>query len=132
MSCGVGRRHGTDPALLWLWCRVAATALIRPLVWELPCAANMALKRPKKKKKQLLSYGRQCGSLCILLSPQHFNSSLTTALGGKHGQALTPLPRILIRSWCTFSLSQVNMSSAGIPNSGEREHLPFTDMLSLF
>ena len=24
-----------DPAWLWLWCRQAATALIRPLPWEL-------------------------------------------------------------------------------------------------
>ena len=35
-----------DPALLWLWCRLAATALIRPLAWEPP-----ALKRQKKKKR---------------------------------------------------------------------------------
>ena len=47
MSCGVGRRCGLDPALLWLWCRWAATALIRPLGWELPYAAGMALKRQK-------------------------------------------------------------------------------------
>ena len=25
-----------DPALLWLWCRPAAAALIRLLAWELP------------------------------------------------------------------------------------------------
>ena len=32
MSCGVGRRHSSDPELLWLWlwCRLAAVALIRP------------------------------------------------------------------------------------------------------
>ena len=30
MSCGVGRRCGSDPALLWLWLRLAATAPIRP------------------------------------------------------------------------------------------------------
>ena len=30
MSCGVGRRGGSDPALLWLWCRLAAVALIDP------------------------------------------------------------------------------------------------------
>ena len=36
MSCGIGRRRGSDPALLWLWRRLAATAPIRPLVWELP------------------------------------------------------------------------------------------------
>ena len=30
-SCGVGRRRGSDPALLWLWRRLMATAPIRPL-----------------------------------------------------------------------------------------------------
>ena len=36
MSCGVGRRGSSDLALLWLWCRPAAPALIRPLAWEPP------------------------------------------------------------------------------------------------
>ena len=36
MSCGVGHRHGLDKALLWLWFRLAAAALIQLLVWELP------------------------------------------------------------------------------------------------
>ena len=39
-----------DQALLQLWCRLAATAPVQPLAWELPCAAGMALKRKKKKK----------------------------------------------------------------------------------
>ena len=43
MSCGVGCRHGSDWALLWLWCRPAATALIRPLAWELTYATGVAL-----------------------------------------------------------------------------------------
>ena len=34
----------SDPALLWLWCRPAATALIGHLAWEPPCAARVALK----------------------------------------------------------------------------------------
>ena len=38
MSCGVGHRRGSDLALLWLWCRLAAAALIQSLAWELPCA----------------------------------------------------------------------------------------------
>ena len=38
MSCGIGHRHGCDPALLWLWCRPAAAALIQPLAWEAPYA----------------------------------------------------------------------------------------------
>ena len=36
VSCGVGRRRGSDSMLLWLWCRQVATALIRPLAWERP------------------------------------------------------------------------------------------------
>ena len=31
--------------LLWLWHRLAATALIQPLAWEPPYAAGTALKR---------------------------------------------------------------------------------------
>ena len=33
-----------DPALLWLWGRPAAVAPIRPLAWEPPYAAGVALK----------------------------------------------------------------------------------------
>ena len=52
MSCGVGHRRGWDPALLWLWRRPAAVALIRPLAWEFPYAVGVALKRPKKERKK--------------------------------------------------------------------------------
>ena len=52
MSCGVGHRHGSDPALLWLWRRPAATAPIRPLAWEPPHAMGVALKRQKDQKKK--------------------------------------------------------------------------------
>ena len=48
MSCGEGRRPGLDPALLWLWCRLAAVVPIQPLAWEPPHAMGVALKRPKK------------------------------------------------------------------------------------
>ena len=52
MNCGVGCRCSLDLALLWLWCRVAATAPIRPLAWEPPHALGAALKRQKTKKKK--------------------------------------------------------------------------------
>lgn len=52
MSYGVGRRRGLDLALLWLWYRPAAVALIRPLPWEPPYAQGAALKRQKTKNKQ--------------------------------------------------------------------------------
>ena len=50
MSCGVGRRHGSDMALLWLWLWLAPVGLIQSLAWELPHATGAALKSKKKKK----------------------------------------------------------------------------------
>ena len=52
MSCGVGHRRGSDLALLWLWCRLVATAQIRAPACELPYAAGAALKSKQKKKKK--------------------------------------------------------------------------------
>ena len=52
MSCGVGRRRGSDPAWLWLWHRPVATAPIRPPAWEPPCDMGVALEKTKKKKKK--------------------------------------------------------------------------------
>ena len=48
LSCGVCCRRSLDPALLWLWCRLAVAALIRALAWEPPYAASATLKRKKK------------------------------------------------------------------------------------
>ena len=72
MSCGVGRRCGSDPVLLWLWQRPAAVAPIKPLAWEPPYAVAAALekaKRPpqkKKKKARLVSMKMQVRSLASL------------------------------------------------------------------
>ena len=48
MSYGVRHRRSLDPALLWLWHRLATTAQIGPLAWEPPYATGAALKRKKK------------------------------------------------------------------------------------
>ena len=48
----IGCRCGSDPTLLWLWRRLAATAPIQPLAWERPYATGAALQ--KKKKKEIL------------------------------------------------------------------------------
>ena len=50
MSCGVGGRCGLDLVLLWLWCRQASAAPIRPLAWELPYAVGAALKSKTNKQ----------------------------------------------------------------------------------
>ena len=59
MSCGVGRRHGSDLALLWLWRRPAAIAPIQPLAWEPPYAEGAALERQKTKKKKKKNWKRE-------------------------------------------------------------------------
>ena len=52
MSCGAGHRCGSDPTLLWPWCKPAAAAPIQPLAWELPYAMGLALKRQNKQTKK--------------------------------------------------------------------------------
>ena len=52
MSCGVGHRRGSDPALLWLWRRPVAIALIRSLAWEPPYAVGAAQEMAKRQKKK--------------------------------------------------------------------------------
>ena len=73
MSCGVGHRHGSDLMLLWLWCRLAAIALIRPLAWESPYAASVALKSKNNNdnKNCLIKF-----SLCPHVSPPKFSPLL--------------------------------------------------------
>ena len=41
-----------DPAWLWLWCKPAAVAPIRPPAWEPPHAMGVALKTKNKKKDE--------------------------------------------------------------------------------
>ena len=43
--------NGSDPELLWLQYRPAATVPIQPLAWEPPHAMGVALEKTKKKKK---------------------------------------------------------------------------------
>ena len=52
MNCGVVCRHGWDPLLLWLWHRPVATAPIRTLARELPCAMGCGPRKSKKTKKK--------------------------------------------------------------------------------
>ena len=37
---------------LWLWCRLAAVALMRPLAWEPPYTVAAALKKQKQQQKK--------------------------------------------------------------------------------
>ena len=81
MSCGVGRRQGSDLALLWLWHRLVATVPIRPLAWEPPYAVGVALKGQKKKK---------FGNLPVPRVPLY--------------QIFTEAPFVLVESLCSMFL----------------------------
>ena len=52
VSYGVGCRLGSDPVLLWLWCRPAAAASGRPLAWGPPYATGTTLEKPNDQKKR--------------------------------------------------------------------------------
>ena len=49
LSCAVGRSLRSDAGMLWLWHRLAATAWVQHLAWELPYAAAAALKKIKEE-----------------------------------------------------------------------------------
>ena len=65
MSCGAGRRRSSDLALLWLWRRLAAKALIQSLAWERPCATGGALKIKNKQTKTKHKLSGLQSSVCI-------------------------------------------------------------------
>ena len=48
MSCGIGHRHGSDLALLWLWHRPAAAAPNSTPSLGTSYATGAALKRKEK------------------------------------------------------------------------------------
>ena len=79
MSCGVGHRHGLDPKFLWLWCRLAATAPIQPLAWELTHASGVALKS-KKQIKQKQNQSSHGGVVVMKLTGIHEDAGMIPGL----------------------------------------------------
>ena len=89
LSCGVGRRCCSDLAWMWLWLwrRLVAAAPIRPLVWEPPYAAGVALKRQKEKLnsgkrfKKLSRHGAFIQRACLSVEDlQHLGTIAKSSL----------------------------------------------------
>ena len=88
VSCGVGRRHGSDLTLLWLWRRPVAIASIGSLAWEPPYVVGMALEKDKRKKKKKgheslhkcsylpMDVSLYCTHGCVCNIPYESNSTL--------------------------------------------------------
>ena len=70
VSCGVGCRRGSDPALLWLWHRLVATAPIQPLAWEPPYAAGAAQEIAKRQKNKNKNKKRSSPSRVPIVAQQ--------------------------------------------------------------
>ena len=71
VSWGVGHRHGSVLVVLWLWCRPAAVAPIRPLAWEPPYAMGAALEiKIKINLKNKSTVPLACTCFSILLNGQ--------------------------------------------------------------
>ena len=68
MSCGVGCRCGSDPALLWLWRGPVATALIQPLAWEPPYSTGAALEKAKRLKRKKKKGKKETRKATIILN----------------------------------------------------------------
>ena len=126
MSCGTGHRQGSDLTLLWLWCRPAAIAPIRPLAWKPQCAVGTAIKRPKQGEKRKTQEQfvranprRRAGDKqgCCSLPAQSFpfHTCLTSVLFSEH----TP----------KHSFAQSNRSWRGYLSTINTQHLPFRKKL---
>ena len=93
MNYGVGHRHGSDTALLWLWYRQAAAALMPPLVQERPYAKGAALKRGKKMWiGNCIPGGRETGLELVFIVKELTLSS--------NSQSIT----------CIWTLTEINIS----------------------
>ena len=71
---------GCNSDLVWLWCRLAAAALIQSLAWELSFAAGMALK---KKDYQPPNWFFFC-FFCFFV----FSRAAPSACGGSQARGL--------------------------------------------
>ena len=64
MSCGVGRRSGSHPELLWLWQRPVATAPIGLLAWEPPYTVGAGQEMAKRQTNKQTNKTQVRTSLC--------------------------------------------------------------------
>ena len=109
-------QSGSDPALLWLWCTLAAAALIQPLAWEPPYATGVALKRQKKEKHNKMGY--------CFLTTYDFSPQLQTSLFLPVSWGLINLKKA--RRSCTAASTQERHDTklgAECPAPKERETL---------
>ena len=95
MSCVLGRKHGSNLTLLWLWHR----APILPVAWQFSYAMGAALKRKRKKK-----VNHKNSILFIFIYQQCFIDIHLSASESawETGRSIIKLPQhffVIIRTW---------------------------------
>ena len=102
---GVGLRRSSDPALLWLWHRLMATAPVRPLAWEPPYAAGVALekdtkKKTKKKRKEIFHDHSSPPSRGLPIHVVTYSVDSIHSMYSRRQSTWTPV-LVLLLTWCT-------------------------------
>ena len=134
MSCGVGRRHGLDPKLLWLWYRPAAIALIWPLAWEFPYALGAALKIDKTRWRKQLKIPRTLAGFLhlpcvhpypcwVLLQPLLLHRTASHESKGYHGQGEYAVVADRAGSDPTLHLDRVKATIIGTDGDGRSDNI---------
>ena len=132
-------RYSSDPALLRLWCRLAAAALIRPLAWQPPHASGAALER----RRNLCGCGPGSGpsestlTVACLVSPGTWSLLLPPGLRPGASPRLSAQTLSLPPTHCSFfiffapslfSLSGRFFASLSPPCPRLQAHLSFLEL----
>ena len=123
MGYGVGHRCSSDLVLLWLWRRPEATDPTRPLAWEPPYAANVALKIQKDKNlKVILQTHFPVLVLHLIISALEDICDSNICLVERCSNSICPCPSL--PTPCSVT-SQLHLdSSAQWLSNGSWEYLP--------
>ena len=113
--------------MLWLWCRLVATAPSGPLAWEPPYATGVALK----KKKKTLKISRRIKDLNSIkldtIKPLEENSG-RTLFDVNHSNILLDLPpqimtiKTQINQWDLIKIKSFCTAKETIKNNEKTTH----------
>ena len=115
--CSIVHKCSSDLALMWLWHRLAATALIQPLAWKIPYVMGAAVKKKKKKWEKDLKIKTQTLATSNFLKSRSLIPNLFNIMSygehkhlssKKHGKEATSQTLLLFHThsqFCSIAIS---------------------------